>query len=282
MVHGKYQVDIMEYLLRLINGIGNKIFILVYFLHKHPRDTLLVIDQQSHHQRGSAKEKIFAIYPDLLDHPKIRFIKWKEYDELKGNVAELEVTNDIFHNIEGFHKAKKWFTPNPEYQYLESKYDLAKGLFVHFRLGDKFVQNYQKVRKGAPKDYIVLKPEYYLKHIQNAKGPVYIFSDQPSLAKCLLGGDFTYVNEDVNETMYCFQNARHLVLSESTMGFAALKLNRKRHHAVVPGYFVWQGKSILTPYFEESANVEIEDDKAFILETKAEYEDIIRRCKSQQ
>lgn len=268
----------MEYLLRLINGIGNKIFILSYFLDKYPKDTLLIIDQRSHHQKGSAEEKIWHLYPELLNHPRIRFIRWNKYDELKENVAELKVTNDIFHSIEGFSKAKKWFTPNSEYKYLDSKYDFVRGLFVHFRLGDKFVQNYQKVRKGAAKDYIVMKPEYYLKHIQNAKGPVYIFSDQPKLAECLLGGDYTYVNQDVNETMYCFQNARHFILSESTLGFAALKLNRKRYHAVVPGYFIFNKKMIRTPYFEDTASIEIEDDKAFILETKAEYEDIIRKC----
>ena len=272
----------MEYLLRLINGIGNKIFILVHFLNKYPKDTLLVVDQRSHHQSGSAKEKIWNLYPDLLDHPRIRFIRWSEYDNLKETVPELEITNDIFHSTEGFPKAKKYFTPNTLYDSLQDKYDFASGVFVHFRLGDKFVQNYQKVRKGAAKDYIVLKPEYYLKHIESAKGPVYIFSDQPKLAKCLLGGDYTYVNEDVNETMYCFQNARHLILSESTLGFAALKLNRKRYHAVVPGYFVWNKKMIHTPYFEESASIDIENDKEFILETKAEYEDIIRKCKSQQ
>jgi hypothetical protein len=272
----------MEYLLRLINGIGNKIFILSYFLNKYPKDTLLIIDQQSHHQRGSAEEKIWYLYPELLNHPQIRFIKWKQYDELKGNIPELQVTNDVFHNIEGFSKAKKWFAPNSEYSYLDDKYDFARGLFVHFRLGDKFIQNYQKVRKGAAKDYIVMKPEYYIKHIINAKGPVYVFSDQPRIAKCLLGDEYIYVDEGVNETMYCFQNARHLVLSESTMGFAALKLNNKRYYAVVPGHFIWEKKLVKTPYFEKSTKLEIEHDKDFILETKAEYEDIIQKCKIKQ
>jgi hypothetical protein len=272
----------MEYLLRLINGIGNKIFILVYFLNKYPEDTLLIIDAKSHHQHGSEKEKIWHLYPKLLEHPKIKFIRWKEYDSLKlQGIKELEITNDIFHNIEGFSEKaiKKYFKINSEYDYLKTKYDFVKGLFVHFRLGDKFIQNYQKVRKGASKDYIVLKPEYYLKYISEFNGPIYIFSDDPKLAKCLLGTNYEYPIEDTNETLYCFQNAKHLIISESTMSIAGIKLQTKKFKAIVPGYFIWEKKVIKTPYFKKDMNIEIENDELLILNTKSDYEDVIKKCK---
>ena len=272
----------MEYLLRLINGIGNKIFILVYFLNKYPEDTLLIIDGKSHHQHGSEKEKIWHLYPKLLEHPRIKFIRWKEYDSLKlQDMKELEITLDIFHNIEGFSEKaiKKYFKINSEYDYLKTKYDFVKGLFVHFRLGDKFIQNYQKVRKGASKDYIVLKPEYYLKYISEFNGPIYIFSDDPKLAKCLLGTNYEYPIEDTNETLYCFQNAKHLLISESTMSIAGIKLQTKKFKAIVPGYFIWEKKVIKTPYFKKDMNIEIENDELLILNTKSEYEDVITKCK---
>ena len=164
-------------------------------------------------------------------------------------------------------------------KYLKNKYDFVKGLFVHFRLGDKFIQNYQKVRKGASKDYIVLKPEYYLKYISEFNGPIYIFSDDPKLAKCLLGTNYEYPIEDTNETLYCFQNAKHLLISESTMTIAGIKLQTKKFKAIVPGYFIWEKKVIKTPYFKKDMNIEIENDELLILNTKSEYEDVITKCK---
>ena len=64
------------------------------------------------------------------------------------------------------------------------------------------------------------------------------------------------------------------------MSIAGIKLQTKKFKAIVPGYFVWKNKVIRTPYFTTNdENIEIENDESLILNTKAEYEDIIKKCK---
>jgi len=78
----------MEYLLILKNGLGNKIFILINILHRYPKDKFFVIDKTSHHQEGSIEEKVWHLFPNLLKHPRIKFIRWSNYDSLKETIPE--------------------------------------------------------------------------------------------------------------------------------------------------------------------------------------------------
>lgn len=273
----------MDYLLVLKNGLGNKIFILINFLHKYKNVHFHIVDGKSHHQEGIAEEKIWYLFPKLKELSNVSFIRWKEYDELKKTIPEFEVPFDIYYVTEGFKPAtKKLFVPATEYQDLEDKYDFKKGIFVHFRLGDKFVLNYHKAKKGKGLDYVVMKPEFYEHYISELRKkdePVYIFSDQPKLAKCLLG-NYTFVDEGANETFYCFQNARRVILSESTLTIAAVLLGSKKKDLIAPNFLMRpmnqgeQPKLIPSPYFSGG-----ESNQKYILKALKDYEDIIKKCK---
>jgi hypothetical protein len=275
----------MDYLLILKNGLGNKIFILVNFLHKYKNVHFHIVDGTSHHQEGLPEEKIWHLFPRLKEVSNVSFIRWREYDELKKTIPEFEVPFDIFYVTSGFKPStKKLFVPASEYQALEEKYDFKKGIFVHFRLGDKFVQNYHKAKKGKELEYVVMKPEFYEDHISELRKkdePVYIFSDQPSLAKCLLTRDnYMFVDEGVNETFYCFQNARRVILSESTLTIAAVLLGSKKKDLIVPNFLIRpmnqgeQPKLIPSPYFSEG-----ESNKKYLLRSLTDYIDIVKKCR---
>jgi hypothetical protein len=271
----------MEYCLRLGNGIGNKIFVLVYYLFKYPNDTIYVADQLSVHQKGTEEEKIWYLYPQLLNNPGIKFVSFKKYLELKE--AGMPKLNEEFriplYNVEGFSKLsiRKYFKVRTDLDYLAKKYDLDTGLFVHFRLGDKFFINYESLQQGHPLNYVVMKPEFYLKYIKLFKGPVYIFSDSPEIAKCMFPG-FNHAEEGVNETVYCFQNCKNAMISDSTMSIAALKLNNRRYNAIVPGYTIIRRNLQIAPFFESSARVTLELDKSLMLTKRKDYADIVNKC----
>ena len=270
----------MDYLLVLKNGLGNKIFILINFLHKYKNVHFHIVDGTSHHQEGLQEEKIWHLFPKLKEVSNITFIRWREYDELKKTIPEFEVPFDIFYVTSGFKPStKKLFVPASEYQALETKYDFKKGIFVHFRLGDKFRLNLVELRKGKSVKYVVMKPEFYEDHISELRKkdePVYIFSDEPLLAKCLLSAEYTFVHEGVNETFYCFQNARRVILSESTLTIAAVLLGSKKKDLVVPNFLYMppEHKLIPSPYFSEG-----ESNKKYLLRSLTDYIDIVKRCK---
>lgn len=275
----------MEYCLRLGNGIGNKIFVLVYYLFKYPNDTIYVADQLSVHQKGTSEEKIWHLYPELLKNPTIKFITFKKYLELKE--AGMSKLNDDFqtplYNVEGFSKLsiRKYFKVRSDLDYLTKKYDLDTGLFIHFRLGDKFFINYDLLQQGRSVKYVIMKPGFYLKYIKLFKGPVYIFSDSIEIAKCIFPG-FNHAEEGVNETVYCFQNCKNAIISDSTMSIAALKLNNRRYNGIVPGYTILRKSLQITPYFEKSTRVTVELDRSLMLTKKKDYADIISKCNANE
>jgi hypothetical protein len=265
----------MDYLLVLKNGIGNKIFMLINILHKYPKSNLFVVEQQSHHKEG----KLTDLFPLLKN--VVKFISWKEYDRLKPEIPELEVSDSMYFSTSGFiSPIKKHFKVDEKYDRLKEKYDFTKGIFVHFRLGDKFQSNLQELKKSRPIRYVVMKPEYYLDHIssllEKKDGPVYIFSDDPELAKCLLGNDFEYPDEDVNETFYCFRNAKRVIISDSTLSIAAVLLGSKKKDFVSPDFLYMPPsyKLVKSPYFSGG-----ESDPKYLLRTLEEYKDIIKKCK---
>jgi len=270
----------MEYLLVLKNGLGNKIFILINFIHKYKNVHFHIVDSKSHHQEGFAEEKIWHLFPKLKDLPNVSFIRWREYDQLKKTMPEFEVPFDIYYVTSGFKPAtKKLFVPAPEYEALETKYDFKKGIFVHFRLGDKFRLNLAELRKGKSVKYVVMKPEFYEDHISELRKkdePVYIFTDEPELAKCLISREYTFVDEGANETFYCFQNARRVIISESTLSIAAVLLGSKKKDLVVPNFLYMPPdyKLVTSPYFSEG-----ESNKKYLLRTLEDYTDIVKKCK---
>ena len=261
----------MEYILVLKNGIGNKIFALVNILHKYPKTNFYVVEQQSHHKEG----KLIDMFPALKDLKYVKFIDWKEYDKLKDTISEVPIPSNIYHSIEGFTPSiKKYFKQDQSLDY-----DFTKGIFVHFRLGDKFDMNFQELKKSRPQRYVVMKPEYYLDHIsallEKKDGPVYIFSDEPALAKCLLGNHFKYPNEDVNQTFYCFYYAKRVIISDSTLSIAAVLLGSKKKELVAPGYiYNTSYKLVKSPYFAGDSN------QKYLMKTLQDYKEVIKKCKS--
>jgi hypothetical protein len=260
----------MEYLLVLKNGIGNKIFTLINFLHRYPKDTFYIVDRTTHHQEGTQEEKIWNLFPLLKEHPRIKFIRWKKYDELKETIKELEVPWKIFYEIDGFVPSiKKYFHASEDFNYLEEKLDFKKGIFVHVRLGDKVEGNIQALKKGNPVVYTVMKPEYYQDHISSLRKkdePVYILSDSLEIAERMLPG-YEYPDLNVNETFYCFQNARRVILSESSLSISAVLLSTKKKDLVVPNFLIMPTeedqkkiKLVKSPYFSHG-----ESNKNYIM-----------------
>uniref|UniRef100_A0A6C0HFL6 Glycosyltransferase n=1 Tax=viral metagenome TaxID=1070528 RepID=A0A6C0HFL6_9ZZZZ len=274
----------MEYLVVLKNGLGNKIFIMANILHRYPKNSFYVIDQQSHHQQGSQQEKFWYLFPLLKENPRIKFIQWKEYDSLKKTIPALDIRNEIYLDPSGFKPAiKKLLVPAIEYQTLEDKYDFKNGIFVHYRLGDKVQINYQRLQKGLNSRNVVMKPAFYTDNISELRKkdePVYIFSDSPKEAKCLLKGDYVFVNEGANETFYCFWKAKRVILSDSTLTIAATLLGSKKKDLIVPGFIVAPDdypepfKLIPSPYFSHG-----DPDEKYMMKTLKDYQDLIKKCK---
>jgi|688.fasta_scaffold357551_2 hypothetical protein len=249
----------MEYILILKNGIGNKIFTLINCLHRYPKHTFYIVDKTTHHQEGNQDEKIWNLFPLLKEHPRIKFIRWSNYDKLKESIQELEVPWKIFYEIDGFTKGiKKYFHPT-NYEFLETKLDFKKGIFVHVRLGDKFEENIKALKAGNHLRYIIMKPEYYqdyISYLRKKDEPVYILSDDLEMAERMLPG-YEYPDLNVNETFYCFQNARRVILSESTLSISAVLLGIKKKDLVIPNFLLMPNdegkpfKLIKSPYFSD-------------------------------
>jgi hypothetical protein len=261
----------MEYRLVLKNGLGNKIFILVNMLHRYPKDKLFVVDKTTHHQEGTAEEKVWHLFPALKDHPRIEFITWRKYDTLE--IPELEVPWKIFYEIDGFvPRIKSYFHPNQDYESLEDKLDF-KGIFVHVRLGDKVRENIQALKAGKTQKYIIMKPAYYLDNIlalRKKNEPVYILSDDLELAERILPG-YQYPDLNVNETFYCFWKARRVILSESTLSISAVLLGKKKT-VIVPNFLLMPNEEKKpfqlqeSPYFSNG-----ESQKKYIMKTLEDY-----------
>lgn len=275
----------MEYCLRLGNGFGNKLFVLVYYLYKYPEDTIYVADQLSIHQKGTKEEKIYYMYPDLLNHPKLKFVTFKKYLELKeSGMEKLNADYKVaLYDVSGFSKlsVRKYFKPTQDLDYLKNKYDLDHGMFIHFRLGDKFFINLNSLSLKGNISHVIMKPDYYLKYLDSFNGSIYIFSDSIQITKCLFPDDprFHYVDEGVNETVYCFQNCKNAIIPDSTLSISALKLNNRKYNAVVCGYYISDNVMKPASYFTESDRITVEKDKSLLMTKKQEYVAVIDRCK---
>jgi hypothetical protein len=293
-----------KYVLRLSAGIGSKILILISILYK-VKETVFIFDSKSIHQKGIDTEQLIYLFPDLKKHPRIKFIQsWKEYDSLTPKIPNfIKEYKDISHPdmncrrtrffnfVYDNHKAafkstsiRKYFKLNPVYSYLD-KLDLKHGIFVHFRLGDKLEINYNNLISGKKIEYILLKPEFYLDYIEKLRKkdePVYICSDSPKIAKCLLGDQFEYLDLDANETFYCFRNCSRVILSDSTLTISAVYLGTKKKDLIYPDFIVTMyscegdGNPLRvekSPFFEGG-----ESDPKYLLDTLSDYKKIMKQC----
>jgi len=266
----------MDYILILNNGIGNKVLILINMLYRYPKYNFFLIDRTSHHQEGNVEEKLWNLFPDLLKHPRLKFIRWSSYDSLKETVPEMKYHWEIFYDIKGFvPSVKKYFHASQEFAYMEDRLDFKKGIFVHVRLGDKIKENIQALQSGKGLRFVIMKPEYYQDYILKLRKkdePVYIFSDDLVLAEKLLPG-YEYPDLTVNETYYCFQNARRVIISESSLTISAVLLSKKKKDLVVPNFFLepnFSGKNfklIKSPYFSDG-----ESNKKYIFTELKDFE----------
>jgi hypothetical protein len=292
------------YIVKLGSGLGNKIFYLANILYKI-KGNFLVFDSKSVHQKGLDIEHVSYLFPSLKEHPRIKFIKsWKEYDTLLKTIPELPKSylesddkncrkskriDFVYENHKAVFKStviRKYFALNPVYSYLD-KLDLKHGIFVHFRLGDKVLINYNSLISGKKIEFILLKPEFYLDYIAKLRKkdePVYICSDSPKVAKCLLGDEFNYLDLDTNETFYCFRNCSRVILSDSSLTISAVYLGTKKKDLVYPNFYVrifsceGDGNPLRvekSPFFEGGGGV---SDPKYLLDTLSDYKKIIKQC----
>jgi hypothetical protein len=223
------------YITYLKQGFGNKMMMLLSSIKqflKEKGDILYVFPVESKHDSNSEKEYIENIFPKLKELKWLKFVhSWKDFDTLKKQ-EHIEIKNDydftseIFQGMKTF--IKKYLVVNPEYKHLLKKYDTKNGMLLHYRLGDKL---------NLSNKYLVMKPEYFKKHIKSFNGPVYMVSDSPKIAKTLIP-EAEILDTDWVETFYLMTKFRNAVLSESTFGVVASYLNQENHKFIFPAYHV--------------------------------------------
>jgi hypothetical protein len=300
----------MVYVISYIKqGLGNKIFMLLRSIHifkllKKNRPTywkkLFIVHERSPHEKGLDSEKLNNIFPKLKELEWLEFIDWKRYDSLKAGVPilrdienyktdgplSLEVNYDFqssdITNEMTF--VKKYFIFNEIYEPLLKKYDTKKGILIHYRIGDKFEINYKMLKSQGKQRYVLLKPEYYIhncmKFLENKKGPVYLVSDSPEVAECLLKSipNLITVREDANETFFLMTKFKRIIISESTMSISAGYMNK---NADIVSYKYYRhlttGQLITNPYVD-AEYFEIDPNSGYMLKNLDDYKKVIRDC----
>jgi len=235
------------------DGLGNKIWILAGYIHKFQNSDskmLYIFYKKSHHEEKRLEE----IFPKLKKLKWLHFIyDWKDYDIIKKDAIIYENTYDF--KPEYFNIDLKIFTLNPDFKPLLKKYDTKNGIVLHYRLGDKVGRS----------DYLIMKPEYFLKHakkmLEESEGPVYLASDSMGKASKLLGIPVIPIEEDSASTFFLLTKFKRLILSDSTFGIVARYLNSDCH-AVIPEYRMYNKKLNKSPLLLEGA-FELEKNKSF-------------------
>jgi hypothetical protein len=275
----------------IINGLGNKLFALANIIEQYKNYKIYFTEQTSHHQTSRIEKKLKFVFPEIKNCENPKLISFKNFDILKNKgIEEIELKNDIhFINPIGFiHQKdflKKYFKMNSSYDYLLNKYDFKDGIFVHVRYGDKFMINYQNLKRNTYKHfYTLLNPSYYIdninKMLKEKEGKVYIFSDSVEMTKCLFKSDnFIYTNEGSYESFYCFTKCRRLIISESTISIAATYLNYNEDLKVIaPGFAIKNGGNIDKTFYVYPSTVTYENDRSYLLDNIKQYNEIIKKC----
>jgi hypothetical protein len=277
-------------------GFGNKLFMLLRYImefreiHKSNKEVnqLYIVQTVSKHDEGLQSEKFEYIFPKLKEVSWLEFISWKKYDELKKDAFEILNVDfcfkkDDFFVLKSF--VKKYLEMSPRYNHLLEKYDTKKGIAVHIRLGDKFNINYAQLGRRKPEKYLLMSPQYFIDEtntlLSEKKGPVYIFSDSPEFAECLIKPslpDAIIVDEKFVETFFLLTKFKRAVLSESTLGLAAGYMNFLKHQFIIPKYRVHlsNGKIYDSPYVDSSV-FQLEEDTSYKLDP-SEYKEIYKTC----
>jgi hypothetical protein len=274
------------------NGLGNKLMTIINMIHKYHGKLIYFVEQTSHHQTKSLTDKIKYIFPNLNTNSNIKRMSWKLFDLLqKYGIKDVEYSNKIYYDISGFTKisdsTRKLLKMNSNYDYLKNNYDLNNGIFVHYRLGDKFELNYIELNKNKVCKYALFTPDYYIdsinKMLKEKKGAIYIMSDSIKVAECLLKNklpNLIFINEGSAETFYLMTHCRRLIISESSMTVAAVYLNNNKPQVIVPNFLIDvhdNHKIIKNTYYSDEI-VSFVNDKKYLLYNKEQYYRIYKQC----
>ena len=196
-------------------------------IHQYLGKQIYFLEQLSHHQNRSFYDKLRYIFPNLNNDPKYQIMSWKLFDALqKQGIKDTEYDDhEMYYTINGFinltNSTKNLLKMNSNYDYLVQKYDLKNGIFVHYRLGDKFELNYNELQKNKICKYALFKPDYYVENVKKMlkekSGKVYILSDSIKIAECLLKNKIPnaiFINEGTAETFYLMTHCNRFIISE--------------------------------------------------------------------
>lgn len=221
---------------------------------------------KSQHQ----EDHIIDVFPKLKDLEWLEFISWKEYDSIKKDNYEYNINYEFdsidFIELRPF--IKKYFIFNSKYNSLLDKYDTKNGIAIHMRYGDKLQINKELLKHNQLPKYTVMKLKYYEDHayrfLENKKGPVYIFTDSPSIKLNIPNS--IYVNENTSETLFLLTKFKRSVISDSSLSIAAGYMNFSKHITIAPAYKLRlsDSKIIRAKYIDERV-FQLETDKDYIL-----------------
>lgn len=205
------------YILSVIKyGLGNKLFMLVYFMYLYKNlknvNKIYIVQKKSIHDNELID--LYHIFPNLKKLSWLTFINWDIYDKLKINTINvstksedyslrlleiqkknIEITgnfNITFDSLYFKNYMKKYFIFSSSIKSnITFKYNEDQIILIHIRLGDKLCMIYNNVIKKNKKIYImsVFTPEFYkycvkkiLKGNNNIKY-IYIFSDSKKIVQ---------------------------------------------------------------------------------------------------
>jgi hypothetical protein len=275
------------------NGLGNKLMTITNMIHKYKETgkSIYFVEQLSHHQKRSPTEKIKYIFPNLNENS---ILSWKLFDALKEyGIKEVEYNdNEMFYETYGLinitNQTRRLLKMNSNYDYLRDNYDLKNGIFVHYRLGDKFELNYKELKKNKVCKYVLMTSEYYIdsinKMLKEKQGPpVYIMSDSIKVAECLLKNkipNLIFINEGTAETFYLMTHCNRLIISESTMTVAAVYLNNNKPQVISPDFLidVRNNHKLINNIFFSDKIVSFVSDKKYLLINKKQYDELYKEC----
>lgn len=210
-------------------------------------------------------EKLFF---NIQKYDWIEFVTFKKFDILKEETVEVKqdiVTPKLLRNEISKLNSNILFTANfnlsniPFTEYptlftdmckikpnLMSRYNYRNSIFVHIRYGDKL-----KLLKERKAEYVVLKPQFYFDAIEELKSKinsskilVYIFTDSPELvSKSFLpelskmeGITPILCDEPYYNIYYLAQKFSYMVLSDSSLVYAGINLNKNLINAIAFKY----------------------------------------------
>jgi hypothetical protein len=275
------------------NGLGNKLMTIINLIYKYSGKPIYFLEQLSHHQNRSFGEKLKYIFPNLNTDKDYSIMSWKLFDALqKKGIKETEYQDhEMYYTIPGFinltTNTRNLLKMNSNYDYLINKYDLKNGIFVHYRLGDKFELNFNELQKNKVCKYALFTPEYYVesvsKMLKEKPGKVYILSDSIKVAECLLKDKILnaiFVNEKTAETFYLMTHCNRFIISESSMTVCAVYLNNNKPQIIAPNFLIDprdNHKLINNIYFNDKI-VSFNNNKEYLLNKKDQYDKIYKQC----